>query len=314
MASFRYPGPLGTGFMPDIDQGTLALTCTPPPGPLSAPPAVPNQCFSSPFLTAPLNIHFPTFLSFYEEGKPPFGRLGGSRDNLLQMFNSIAADPAMRNVHWIAYLLATTLHECRSANTKWRCTWSPVSETRPREGGGPYWKDVVVRDFDGSPLDSQYRRLVPRKNSKGESLLGKQHPSKISDENLGKFYDESQLQWRSYYGRGFVQITWQDNYRAMDEALQLSGSLHLNPDRALETDIAYQIMSYGMVNGSFRGSNKRHVQGKGLVGGHALGDYLGAKDDYVGARNIINGGGDHGSDIAEYARLFERWIQDSRLT
>lgn len=80
-----------------------------------------------------------------------------------------------------------------------------------------------------------------------------------------------------YYGRGYVQLTWQSNYEKMDTALRLTGScsLNLHPENALKPDIAYQIMSYGMRNGSF--SSKK------------LSDYINAITDYRNARRIING-------------------------
>lgn len=97
----------------------------------------------------------------------------------------------------------------------------------------------------------------------------------------------------SYYGRGFVQLTWEDNYKGMDEALGLSGtdSLHLYPAHALDSKIAYKIMSYGMRNGSFTGKK--------------LSDYITSSSaDYKGARRIINGQ-DQAQLIKNYAEDFE---------
>ena len=82
----------------------------------------------------------------------------------------------------------------------------------------------------------------------------------------------------TYYGRGYVQLTWESNYKAMDTALGLSGlaSLHLYPANALNADTAYKIMSYGMRNGSFTGKK--------------LSDYISSgAADYRNARRIING-------------------------
>ncbi len=58
-----------------------------------------------------------------------------------------------------------------------------------------------------------------------------------------------------YYGRGYVQLTWENNYKKMDKALNFVGSssLHLHPEKALDAKTAYHIMSYGMRNGSFTG-------------------------------------------------------------
>ncbi len=79
-----------------------------------------------------------------------------------------------------------------------------------------------------------------------------------------------------YYGRGYVQLTWDHRYKAMDTALGLSGdaSLYLHPENALVADTAYRIMSYGMRNGSFTGLGlPRFISG--------------AKSSYFYARQII---------------------------
>lgn len=96
-----------------------------------------------------------------------------------------------------------------------------------------------------------------------------------------------------YFGRGYVQLTWDHRYKAMDTALGLSGesSLYLHPELALVPATAYQIMSHGMRNGNF--TSKK------------LSDYIeGAKVDYVNARRIINGT-DKAQMIAGVARNIE---------
>jgi putative chitinase len=88
-----------------------------------------------------------------------------------------------------------------------------------------------------------------------------------------------------YYGRGYVQLTWLENYVAMGQALGVD--LKGNPDLAMQPDIAYQIMSRGMRKGSFTGvSLHRFIDGE--------------KCDFIGARKIINGT-DCDEKIAGYA-------------
>lgn len=92
-----------------------------------------------------------------------------------------------------------------------------------------------------------------------------------------------------YYGRGYIQLTWSGNYRAMGIALGID--LYLEPDLALHPDIAYEIMSRGMRRGLFTG-----------VG---LGRYINSERcDYRSARKIINGQ-DCADRIAGYAEVFE---------
>jgi hypothetical protein len=94
-----------------------------------------------------------------------------------------------------------------------------------------------------------------------------------------------------YYGRGYVQLTWDYNYKKVGMAIGQGTKLYVNPDLALDKEISYKVASYGMRNGSFSGRK--------------LSDYLNAsKTDYLNARNIINGV-DRNKEIAEIAKRAE---------
>ncbi len=100
-----------------------------------------------------------------------------------------------------------------------------------------------------------------------------------------------------YYGRGYVQLTWQKNYRSMGEALGLGETLVHAPERALEPEIAYNVASLGMREGRFA-SDKT---GKAM----SLPRFIdGANCNYRYARQIINGL-DRADEIAGYATAFE---------
>ncbi len=60
---------------------------------------------------------------------------------------------------------------------------------------------------------------------------------------------------KKYYGRGYIQITWEDNYQLADQNLGLGCTLVADPERAKEPAIAYKIASLGMKEGWFE---KRH--------------------------------------------------------
>lgn len=91
-----------------------------------------------------------------------------------------------------------------------------------------------------------------------------------------------------YYGRGFVQLTWDYNYRKAGEKLGVD--LLGNPDKALDLAIAGQILHRGMIEGWFTGKR--------------LSQYFSARtDDPVGARRIINGT-DKAALIAGHHRAF----------
>lgn len=92
-----------------------------------------------------------------------------------------------------------------------------------------------------------------------------------------------------YYGRGYVQLTWFDNYALATK--KLGKDLLNKPELALEVDIATDVMIYGMLYGWFTGVK--------------LSDFISdAKKDYINARKIINGT-DKAKMIAEYAEAFE---------
>ena len=85
---------------------------------------------------------------------------------------------------------------------------------------------------------------------------------------------QNQYWYTGYYGRGFVQLTWQSNYQKMGNWLGID--LVNNPDLALQPEVAAKILVYGMINGSFTGKK--------------LSDYItGSYNDFYNARRVVNG-------------------------
>ena len=74
----------------------------------------------------------------------------------------------------------------------------------------------------------------------------------------------------AYYGRGYVQLTWDYNYKNIGKALGYGDRLYIKPE------IAYAVMSYGMRNGTFTEYGLKEC----IIGVYA---------DYKAARKIING-------------------------
>jgi len=102
----------------------------------------------------------------------------------------------------------------------------------------------------------------------------------------------------TYYGRGYVQLTWEENYKKMSSALKKGEALYIYPDKVMEPDTAYKVMSYGMRYGTFTTRK--------------LSDYInGGQCDYVNARRIINGT-DVAQLIAGYAQTIELLLRLSR--
>jgi putative chitinase len=97
-----------------------------------------------------------------------------------------------------------------------------------------------------------------------------------------------------YCGRGYVQLTWKNNYAKAGKACGVD--LVANPDKAMDPVIAAKIMRSGMVEGWFSGRK--------------LADYLPAIGEaapaaFANARRIINGS-DHADEIAGHAIEFQR--------
>jgi len=105
----------------------------------------------------------------------------------------------------------------------------------------------------------------------------------------GKSYGKPDPETKqTYYGRGFVQLTWRDNYHKATVNLSLSGDrdIEWHAEKALDLIIASRIMSRGMAEGWFTGKK--------------LGDFFNAtKDDPYGARIIIN------NDVSKTGKLVE---------
>lgn len=127
---------------------------------------------------------------------------------------------------------------------------------------------------------------------------GKWQPIAEYGKGAGKKYGITDPQTgQAYYGRGFVQLTWRENYAAMAQVFGLD-FVH-EPDLVMRPEVAYGIMSHGMRKGSFTGVR--------------LGMFIdGDKGDYVHARKIINGM-DCAEKIADYAVTIEKLLRQSEV-
>ncbi len=115
---------------------------------------------------------------------------------------------------------------------------------------------------------------------------------------LGK---PSYLKSKPYYpyiGRGFVQITWIDNYIKFSKILGID--LVGDVDKALDKEIAAFILVYGMKHGTFTGKK--------------LSDYINkdGKVDFISARKIINGS-DKAKTIEFYAIHFLKALTNAKI-
>lgn len=100
-----------------------------------------------------------------------------------------------------------------------------------------------------------------------------------------------------YYGRGYVQLTWYENYQNMGKVLGLP--LLEQPELLLSPAISAKVMIEGMTKGKSK---------FGDFTGKSLEDYFNAtKTDPVNSRRIINGT-DKADLIAGYYHKFHQAI------
>lgn len=96
-----------------------------------------------------------------------------------------------------------------------------------------------------------------------------------------------------FYGRGFCQLTWRDNYAKFSPIVGID--LVANPDEVLKPEVGAKILAIGMRDGMFSGKK--------------LSDYItDRKVQFLQARRIVNGNfqADRVAEVANriYAALF----------
>ncbi|NTW10603.1 MAG: carboxypeptidase [Chlorobiaceae bacterium] len=91
-----------------------------------------------------------------------------------------------------------------------------------------------------------------------------------------------------YYGRGYVQLTWKNNYEKYSRLLGID--LVNTPDLAMDCKAALFVLVHGFKTGTFTGRK--------------ITDYISSNHtDFINARRCINGT-DHAGDIARLAEKF----------
>jgi hypothetical protein len=176
-------------------------------------------------------------------------------NNLLLAYTALAPVPS---VDHIAFILANVFHE----TGEWM---SPIKET------------VMPHHTDKNPPDAT---VIKRLDTAFAS---------------GKLTWVKKPYWRTgFFGRGQLQITHEDNYRALGKDLGVD--LVANPSLALDPEVSARIAVYGMLSGKFTGKK--------------LSDYSfpAAVDapEEKNPRRIVNGRDGTDAKIARYYRVFRQ--------
>lgn len=191
---------------------------------------------------------------FFKSVRASFGAMNQSQvDGYNFLLDAIEANNI--SIKHAAYMLATAWHETA-------ITMQPIGEYGKGHG----------RKYGTWRRNSRGVQYAPMSGGKNAAVYLKSEYAHL------------------YFGRGYVQLTWFNNYKLMGEILGID--LLNNPDLAMRADIAANIMIVGMVRGLFTGKK--------------LNDYINdKKTDYVNARRIINGT-DAAAKIASHAVKYER--------
>ena len=105
---------------------------------------------------------------------------------------------------------------------------------------------------------------------------------------LSESWRKKNLRYYPYYGRGFVQLTWKNNYQKYSDLL--GTDMVKNPDLAMDSNVALFVLVHGFQIGTF---TTRKIT-----------DYINInKTDFLNARRCINGM-DQASKIAALATKY----------
>jgi len=108
--------------------------------------------------------------------------------------------------------------------------------------------------------------------------------------NRGKIstnYALPQANGNSYYGRGFIQLTWPGNYQTMGQRIGMGNQLYDNPDLLLDPTIAAKVMA-------------AFFKDKGVAN-------LAEQGNFVSARGPVNGT-DRAVEIAQTANYYRKSV------
>jgi hypothetical protein len=164
--------------------------------------------------------------------------------------------------------------------------------------------EACVAACAGAPLAHQAYMLATAWHETAATMQPVREAYWLSEE-----WRREHLRYYPWYGRGYVQLTWEGNYiradeEASDAGLIKAGELLGDADLAMRPDLAAFIMRRGMDEGWFTGVKLGAVLPMAGVA---------TRQQYMNARTIINGR-DKADLIEDYAQVFERALRDGGLS
>jgi hypothetical protein len=168
--------------------------------------------------------------------------------------------------------------------------------------GMGYLIDVREQHFGGGPQAREWLAycLATAYHETG----AKMQPVEEIGRGDGKAYGEPVgIYGQTYYGRGHVQLTWEENYKKgedlLSEKYDLEVPMHEYPHRMLEDEPSALVLYDGMIGGWFTGVGLAQFFNED-------------EEDPVGARAIVNDA-DKADTIAGYYRDFLAALKASAI-
>lgn len=146
-------------------------------------------------------------------------------------------------------------------------------------------QNAILDEYELNPLSDNLRHLAYPLATTLHETASTMWPIEEYGRGQGMEYGKVDPETgQTYYGRGYVQLTWRDNYAKATDNLGLRETpddMEWDASRALDPNIAADVMFLGMWEGWFRSDSK---------GRQTLERYFNENvDDAYGAREIING-------------------------
>lgn len=163
--------------------------------------------------------------------------------------------------------------------------------------------EAVLAAADGLPLSWRSYILATAWHETGATMQPVREAHWLSEA-----WRKKNLRYYPHYGRGYVQITWPDNYAWLDAAsakagLTRPGEILANLDLAMRPDIAALALRDGMIEGRYDAQGKKmkdRLPAKGVA----------TRAQYVNARYLVNIQ-DKAELVEDYAQHFERALRDA---
>jgi hypothetical protein len=246
---------------------------------------------------------------------------------LMNLVDMMTHDNAVIDIRWMAYMLATVFWETTYPKSesspvldkkgrpvvdkkgqpvmrtkkRWAMTMAPVDEIGHGAGRDYYLPVKVEKLPSGARITEQDgdQFLVTPSGAFTPATKGAKLGSNATAAATSA-YDGAAGDELSYYGRGYVQLTWWSNYAKAGVVIGRGLDLLFNPELVKEPATAYSLMSRCMCTGA------------GFANGRRFSHYFcGTLTDYVNARAMVNGS-DHRNEIAAIATRMEKILLYSK--